>query len=101
MLVIVDLLLDAGTEVKPPNVQMAAKHWRECLQLLVSSGDVVYGQDEYGGTALITAMLGNHTECVDFLVRAGADVNERNRDGDTTLTLALSSNLHGDIYDIV
>lgn len=57
--------------------------------LLVDHRDFINAPDErFGNTALHWAVTGGYIEIVAVLLSAGADPNQRNRDGVTALWLA-------------
>jgi len=65
---------------------------REVLRFLLSSGanpDLQSG--DRNSTALIDSVMGNHEEQVTDLVKAGADLNLRTKDGQTAIVLAVGT----------
>ena len=102
----VRLLIEAGA-----NVNIINKLKETALHLVVQEGhaDVVVtrlkrsganldAQDINGKTALHIAVLGNHSEIADTLIKEGADVDAKDKYGRTALHLAVLGN-HSEIAD--
>ena len=73
-----------GSKCRNPLKEAAVEGRKEVLQLLIEKGADVsmpYGTD----TALLAAVTNDHYECVDSLLKAGANVNADNLCGRTTL----------------
>jgi ankyrin repeat protein len=68
--------------------------------ILQSKIDINTKDSKYGNTALITASMGGHANCVDVLVSRGADVNSKNNEGITAL-MAASGNGHANCIDVL
>ena len=58
------------------------------VQTLLDMGVDVNAKDEFGWTALMTAVFHKHKEIANVLIKNGADVNIKNKYGNTALTLA-------------
>ncbi len=58
------------------------------VQTLLDMGVDVNAKDEFGWTALMTAVFQRHKEIAKVLIKNGADVNIKNKYGNTALTLA-------------
>lgn len=56
-----------------PLLQAAAKGDINALQQQIDSADDINMTDEYGHTALISAILANNEDCVTLLLKSGAD----------------------------
>ena len=90
------LLLDAGADVNIGDnyfttpLTIASENGRvEFLKQLVRFGaDVNAGGFRYGGTPLLMAAWARSSECVDFLLQKGADVNAVDDIGDSALVIA-------------
>lgn len=60
------------------------------VKFLTSKKGDIHAKDNRGWTALMKATVGGHLEVVKFLVDdCKADVNARNKSGDTALTWAV------------
>ncbi len=59
------------------------------LQKLLELGLSVAGEDNYGSTALHSAVGSHSFESVLLLVQAGANIHQKNKQGDNALTLAI------------
>jgi len=73
-------------------------HWLSCLGDAVSlkraikAGALIDAQDcNFGHSALHNAMLGNHAECVEYLLNAGANVSLTNGLGYTPFQMGVGS----------
>ena len=53
--------------------------------------DIIFGKDRYGWTSLMVAACAGSLETVKLLLEKGANLNERDRSGNTCLTLAKKS----------
>jgi hypothetical protein len=66
---------------------------REISALLLESGAAVNSPaGDRGGTALIDAALGKHTDILTDLLAAGADPNAKSKDGQSALIIAVGLN---------
>ena len=92
------LLLDAGAKVNaqdnlgksPILLIMPQKNQAEIYSLLLSYRANVYMKDLYGDSVLhVATMNGADDTTLNQLILAGADINERNKEGITPLALAV------------
>lgn len=92
------LLLDAGAKVNaqdnlgksPILLIMPQKNQAEIYSLLLSYRANVYMKDLYGDSVLhVATMNGADDKTLNQLILAGADINERNKEGITPLALAV------------
>ena len=60
------------------------------------SGADVNAQDDYGDTVLMVAAVNGRTEAVAALIKAGADVNAKERELDVTALLQAAVNGHSE-----
>lgn len=97
---IAKMLLDAGASVDakdnlgktPILLIMPAEQRGELYGLLISYKATITVKDMYGDTVLHTATMTNVPVFIlEGLVKAGAEVNERNKDGVTPLALAIEN----------
>lgn len=97
---IAKLLLDAGAQVdakdnlgKTPVLLIMPQEQRaELYSLLINYKANIRVKDMYGDTVLHTASMTNVPVFIlEGLVKAGAEVNERNKDGVTPLALAIEN----------
>ena len=58
------------------------------IKKLVDKGADINAADTYGDTILITTVLSNHTDVVNYLLEQNVDVNATNQEGVTALMLA-------------
>ena len=65
----------------------------EIARLLVSKGALIDARDSYGNTPLLSAAKSSREDVILELVRLGADIQVRNHDSDTVLTILDGSNL--------
>ena len=56
--------------------------------------------DYEGNTALLWACIGRNHEIARHLIQVGANINVRNNDGDTALTIAELHDLY-ELYDVL
>ena len=92
----VKLLLDAGADVNigdnyftTPSIIASENGRVEFLKQLVGFGaDVNASECRYGDTSLLVAAWARSSECVDFLLENGADVNAVDNRGDSALVIA-------------
>jgi ankyrin repeat protein len=75
---------------KPPLFYAAESHLPETLRLLIAQGQDLEAADEFGHTALGTAVEYDDLECVEILLKAGAQVDKYQHTG-TPLSAALSA----------
>jgi ankyrin repeat protein len=80
---IIDILLNAGA--KPGLLEAAALGETETVRRLLDEGVNVDFADYSGNTALRWAVLYRHLETAAFLIERQADVNHRNKFGQTAL----------------
>lgn len=74
---------------------MNAATWNcnpEVIELLIDEGANVNARDDFGGTALREASVGNNAEVVNLLLAAGADINSRDDRGMSSLMYAAGFN---------
>jgi hypothetical protein len=96
----VELFLRAGfspdtlNKAAVPLISLAARAGdREITALLIRSGaSVNLLAGDRGGTALVDAALGKHTDMAGDLLEAGADANARSKDGQSALIIAVGLN---------
>lgn len=82
---IVKLLLGAGADPnasaddlgRTPLILACSNTDIDSVRLLLGAGGSVNAADEEGVTALMTASASNCVECIDILVKAGADVHHK------------------------
>ena len=73
-------------------LMLAARSSTEATEALIDGGAAVNVQDPLaGGTALMWSVRAGHAETARALIRAGADVQARNREGETALAMALAA----------
>lgn len=103
---IAKMLLDSGSPVdskdnlgKTPVLLIMPEATRsELYSLLISYKANIAVKDMYGDTVLHTAtMTSVPVQVLDTLVKAGAEINERNKDGVTPLELAIENKLSSHI----
>ncbi|RYP32850.1 hypothetical protein DL767_005006 [Monosporascus sp. MG133] len=100
---VVDILLkglarvDIWTEGNVTLLHIAAERgWVKIIDLLLhrlSENDLLEKRDPDGRTALLTAASMGYPEACDLLIKNGADVNSKDRAGQTALHIAASDNL--------
>lgn len=100
---VVDILLkgltrvDIWTEGDVTLLHIAAERgWVKIIDLLLhrlSENDLLEKTDPDGRTALLTAASMGYPEACDLLIKNGADVNSKDRAGQTALHIAASDNL--------
>ena len=65
-------------------------YWKELYNLINEQPDLVFIQDEAGGTLLMfCARMGGSCEIIKKLVELGSDINHRAYDGSTALAAAI------------
>ena len=94
------LLIQAGADVnlggnETPLMLAAEQGKATCVRTLINAGADVHRTDVKGQTALTRPINRNHEECIDLLMEAGADVN--NRHLATAFTTGLASSLEREI----
>lgn len=99
---IAKMLLDSGASINskdnlgktPALLIIPAEHRAEIYNLLISYKADITEKDMYGDSVLHTATMTNvPVEILEILVKAGAVVNERNKDGVTPLELAIENKI--------
>eukprot|EP01047_Picozoa_sp_COSAG01_P028911 COSAG01_NODE_1962_length_8790_cov_10.999540_7_plen_193_part_00 len=65
-------------------VQSAASGNTAVLELMIEGGAALDAKDAAGNTALIAAAMAEQRDCVEILLRAGADPNGANMSGEWT-----------------
>jgi len=96
----VSLFLEAGfspdtrNKAGVPLLNLAARKGNlEILKLLVQAGAHVNIQaDDRGTSAIIDSVMAKQYSLVDDLIKAGADLNIKSKDGQTALVVAVGSN---------
>ena len=78
-----------GPCAKPPMTFAVESHHPHMLRWLLDLGLDVDQGDEFGSTALMAAAEGSDLECLEILLRAGAEV-DRVQNGETALSRARS-----------
>src|SRR5262249_19713350 len=61
---------------------------RRYAKAQIDAGADVNAQDDEGSTPLILAVVGNHSEAAEELLKAGADIDAADHEGSTALTHA-------------
>lgn len=98
----------ANVDYRSPNGDSALslaiwkKHATTAIFLVEHARTTIDAYDKFGDTPLIDAVKGNLHDVVRALVKKGADVNHKNKKGDTPLSLAntkpdITSILKGDL----
>ncbi|KAJ8680344.1 hypothetical protein QAD02_016131 [Eretmocerus hayati] len=98
---LVEQLMDAGADVNAVDcggnscLHYAVENAGSCdlITMLLKSGADLELPNDYGDTALLTAVKLDNLEAVEVLVRWGADINATNYHGETSLHLARDDRL--------
>tara|TARA_B110000090_G_C13009558_1_gene303630 strand:- start:167 stop:478 length:312 start_codon:yes stop_codon:yes gene_type:complete len=73
----------------------------EVMEFLLASGAGVNAVNDYGRTPLFNAVAHGRPECAKVLLAAGANVNQRDTEGNTSLDIALSSRVRVRVKEMV
>ena len=96
-LVSVRTLLDSGSDYSATdNMESTPLHYAvssEIARLLVSKGAAMEAKDSYGNTPLLSAAKSFREDVILELIGLGADIQARNHESDTVLTVLDRSNL--------
>lgn len=97
---IVMMTLEAGADVRMRTsaggdfLMLAARNGDvAAVRILLQRGAVVNAQDNERCTSLYYACFSGNLECLDLLLRHGADPNVRTRNGERVLSLAVKCHL--------
>ncbi len=85
-------LIGKGTDVSHINlVELVKKKYPiEYFQILLKAKSNIHKTDDDGRTALVMAIMQNHTELVNMLLNNGANANDKAYSGETALQIASS-----------
>jgi len=97
---VVELLIKNGANlnVKVAYEDNSALHYAvlykqiEIIELLINRGVDLNKKNNYGFTALMSAVHNRYTDIVELLIKRGADINQKDNEGRTALMWAIKYN---------